>query len=144
MSRGKFLLVSCKFLKVFVNTLTADDNYSLLNRDNVTEPIHMQLSQKQKAFSPSFFCIFERYIKFWTFSKQRWPSLLMYFGTYGLQKTWLDICLKSPVSKETLTSNMVNRPKHCCNLNGSTVTRFSDIFEGNWVGKRLFFSAGKP
>ena len=46
----------------------------------------------------------------------------MYFQNYGLRKTWLDICLKSLVSKETLTGNMVNGPKHCCNLNGSTIT----------------------
>ena len=34
-----------------VNTLTADDKYSLVNRDNLTQPIHMQLSQKRKIFS---------------------------------------------------------------------------------------------
>ena len=27
--------------------------------------------------------------------------------------TWSDKCLKSPVSEDTLTSNMVNLPKHC-------------------------------
>ena len=36
----------------------------------------------------------------------------MYFRTYELQKTWLDKCLKSPVSEDPLTSNMVNGPKH--------------------------------
>ena len=41
-------------LKYFVRTVTADDNYSLLNRDNLTEPIQMLLSQKQKAFSQFF------------------------------------------------------------------------------------------
>ena len=34
-----------------VNTLTANDKYSLVNRDSLTQPIHMQLSQKQKIFS---------------------------------------------------------------------------------------------
>ena len=37
----------------------------------------------------------------------------MYFQKYGLQKMWLDKCLKSPVSEDPLTSNMVNGPKHC-------------------------------
>ena len=37
------------------NTFTADENYSLLNRDNLTQPIHMQLSQKQKRFPGIFF-----------------------------------------------------------------------------------------
>ena len=31
--------------------MTADDKYSLLNRDNLTQRIPTQLSQKQKAFS---------------------------------------------------------------------------------------------
>ena len=34
--------------------MTADDKYSFLNRDNLTQPIRTQLSQKQKAFSESF------------------------------------------------------------------------------------------
>ena len=44
-------------LKLFPNTLNADGKYSLLNRDNLMEPIQMQLSRKQKSFS-EFFCAF--------------------------------------------------------------------------------------
>ena len=40
-----------KFLQLFLNTLTADAKYSLLNRDNLREPIQMQLSQKQERIS---------------------------------------------------------------------------------------------
>ena len=40
---------------MFVNTLTADDQYSLLNRDNLTQPIQARLSEKQKAFFQFFF-----------------------------------------------------------------------------------------
>ena len=39
---------------MFVNTLTADDQYSLLNTDNLTQPIRARLSEKQKAFSDFF------------------------------------------------------------------------------------------
>ena len=46
-------------------------------------------------------------------------------------KTLLDIYPKSPVSKDPLTGNMVNAFKHCCDLNHSTVTIFSNHFEGN-------------
>ena len=46
---------------MFVNTLTADDKYSLLNRDNLTQQNRTQLSQKQKAFS-QFFRAFSKYI----------------------------------------------------------------------------------
>ena len=53
----KFLLVICKISRLFPNTLSADGKYSLLNRDSLTQPIQMQLSQKQKTFS-EFFCAF--------------------------------------------------------------------------------------
>ena len=43
----------------------------------------------------------------------------MYFGNYGLSKTWLDQCLKSPVSKDPSKSNKLNAPRHCSNLKDS-------------------------
>ena len=45
------ILVLCKILGLFANTLTDYDKYSLLNRDNLTQPIQILLSQKQKTFS---------------------------------------------------------------------------------------------
>ena len=41
-------------LRLFVNILTVDGNHYLLHRDNLTQPIQMQLSQKQKIFSQLF------------------------------------------------------------------------------------------
>ena len=61
----------------------------------------------------------------------------MCFGSYGLRKPWLHKCLKSPVSEDPSESNMVNRPKHCSNLNHSTFTIFIDQCEGNGVAKSL-------
>ena len=55
----------------------------------------------------------------------------MYFRTYGLSKTWLDKCLKSPVSEDPLTGNMLNGWKHCFNLNDSALTIFFDHCDGN-------------
>ena len=55
----------------------------------------------------------------------------MYFRTYEVRKTWLDKCLKSPVSEDPLTSIKVNGPKYCLNLNESTFTIFIDHCEGN-------------
>ena len=57
LSYKKSLLVICKISRRFVNTLSADGKYSLFNRDNLTQPIQMQLSRKQKTFS-EFFCAF--------------------------------------------------------------------------------------
>ena len=51
LSWKKSLLVICKFLRLFLNTLTAHHKNSLLNRQNLTQPIQMPVSQKQKIFS---------------------------------------------------------------------------------------------
>ena len=51
------MLVLWKILKLFVDTLTANNKYSLLNRDDITQPIQILLSQKQKT-SSEFFCAF--------------------------------------------------------------------------------------
>ena len=48
------MLVLCKILGLFVNTLSEDDKYCLLYRDNLTQPIQIPLSQKRKTFSEFF------------------------------------------------------------------------------------------
>ena len=40
------LLVICEIVGLFVNTLTTDDKYFLLNSENLGQPIQMQLSDK--------------------------------------------------------------------------------------------------
>ena len=41
------LLMICEILELFVNTLTADDIYSLRNSEVSQQPIKMQLSKKR-------------------------------------------------------------------------------------------------
>ena len=41
-------------IRLFVNTLTANDKYSPLNSDNLTQPIQVLLSKKIKSFSEFF------------------------------------------------------------------------------------------
>ena len=48
------MLVLCKILRLFVNTLSEDDRYCLLYKDNLLQPIQILLSQKQKTFSQFF------------------------------------------------------------------------------------------
>ena len=49
--------------------MNADDKHYLLNRENLTQPIQMQLSEKQKVFSQFFFgflksmLIFKHFLK---------------------------------------------------------------------------------
>ena len=58
---------------MFVNTLTADDKYSPLNRDNLTQPIRTQLSQKQQAFSKFFLAFSKSTLNFEHFEKKDDP-----------------------------------------------------------------------
>ena len=53
------MLVLCKFLRHLVKTLTDDEKYSFLYRDNLTQPIQILLSQKRKIFS-QFFSTFSK------------------------------------------------------------------------------------
>ena len=55
LSCKKSLLMICKILTQFLNTTTADGKYSFLNRDNLTQPIQVQLSWKQNFLFQSFF-----------------------------------------------------------------------------------------
>ena len=50
LSCKKSLLVIWESLRRFVNTMSAVDKCSLPIRDNLMEPLHMQLSQKLKTF----------------------------------------------------------------------------------------------
>ena len=67
------MLVLCKILRLFVNTLADDDRYSLLYRDNLTQPIQILLSQKQKTFY-QFFTVFLKFaLNFAHFRKKDSP-----------------------------------------------------------------------
>ena len=54
MSWKKSALVWSEILRLFVNTLTADNKYSSCNVDNFGQQVQMPLSQKQETFSRSF------------------------------------------------------------------------------------------
>ena len=50
----KSLWVICKILALFINPLTADDKYSVLNRDNLLQHFHKKLCKKWKILSEFF------------------------------------------------------------------------------------------
>ena len=58
------MLQFCKILRLFLNTLTDKENYCLLYRDNLTQPIQLLLSQKQKNFSQFFSAFFKSTLNF--------------------------------------------------------------------------------
>ena len=66
----KLLLETWKFFRPFLNTLTADDKYSLISKDNSMETIQMKLSQKQNIFSQFFSAFYESGLNFEHFQKK--------------------------------------------------------------------------
>ena len=88
-----------KILRLFVHTLTVDEKHYLLNKDNLTQTIQIQLSRKQKTFSEFFFGFLKSTLNFQPLPKKM--ALVAYlFPEYRFPKTWLDEWLKSCVSED--------------------------------------------
>ena len=67
------MLVLCKFLRHLVKTLTDDEKYSFLYRENLTQPIQILLSQKRKTFSGFFSTFSKSALNFEHFQKKDHP-----------------------------------------------------------------------
>ena len=64
------MLVLFKILGLFVNTLSDDDKYCLLYKDNLLQHIQILLSQKQKTFSQFFSPFLKSTLNFEHFQKK--------------------------------------------------------------------------
>ena len=71
---------------MFFDTLTADDKHYLLNRDNLTQPNQMQLSQKQKNFPEFVFTFSKCILNFKHFAKKDDPHSWCISGITGFKK----------------------------------------------------------
>ena len=67
------MLVLCKILRLLVNTLSDDDKNSLLYRDNLTAPIQILVTEKQKSFSHFFSAFLKSKLNFEHFQKKDDP-----------------------------------------------------------------------
>ena len=85
----KSLLDTWKFFRTFLNTLTADDRYSLISKDKWMQTIQMHLSQKPKIFSELFGAFLESAFNFEHFQKKM--TLIAY------------VFPKLPTTKDVLT-----------------------------------------
>ena len=65
--------MTCQILGLPVNTLAADEKDPVLNRDNLTIPIEMQLCQKQNIFSEFFARFLKSAISFKSFKTKGDP-----------------------------------------------------------------------
>ena len=66
----KSLLDTWKFSRSFLNTLTANDKYSVISKDKGMQTIQMNLSQKQNILSEFFSAFFESALNFEHFQKK--------------------------------------------------------------------------
>ena len=64
------MLVLCKFLRLLVKTLTDDDKYSLLYRENLMQLIQILLSEKRQTFSQFFSAFLQCTLNFEHFQKK--------------------------------------------------------------------------
>ena len=142
LSWKKSLLLTCKILGLLVNTLAADEKYPVLNRDNLAIPIQMQLSQKQKTFS-RFFAAFLKFRLILNILSKNMTLIDFVMSKLRTPKSWSDKSLKSPVSADPSTSNIVNVLKLCWNLHQWTFILLFDHWNVNWVGKTLPYWHGK-
>ena len=92
---------------------------------------------KTKTFFWFFFSISGIYLKFQTFLNKRWSWELVYFGNYWLRKTCLEHSLKSTISEDSLTVNMLKRPKLLQKDHESTFIIFFHHYQRTWFGKYL-------
>ena len=79
LSGKKCLLLTCHIFGRLLNTLPDDEKYPLLKRDNLTIPIQMQLSQKQKTFSEFFAAFLKSRLNFKYFLKKDDPPRFSIF-----------------------------------------------------------------
>ena len=66
----KSLLVIHKILRLFLHTLAFNDKQYLLNRDNLAQPIQLELSKKQKTFSEFVFSFLKSILNYKPFPKK--------------------------------------------------------------------------
>ena len=75
-----------KILRLFVNTLTVNDKHYLLNRDNLTQPIQMQLTENQNTFSQFSFPFLKSLLNFEDLPKKDHPRSGSISGKTGSEK----------------------------------------------------------
>ena len=92
-----------------VNTLSADDKYSVRNGDKLMIPIQMQLPIKQKFFSEFLTAFLKSRLSFKYFQKK---MTLISFVLWKLRtpKTLSDKCLKRPVQRSVAQVKWQTRP----------------------------------
>ena len=105
-----FLLVICKILGYFVNTLNVHDKYCLGNGEILSQPVQMQLSNKQ-SFSQFFAphlksgSVFEHFEKKTALSAYTFPKL--WIAKDVIRQTFKRPCFRTPFQSQHGTFTML-------------------------------------
>ena len=137
LSWKKSALVWSEILRLFFNTLTADNKYSRCNVHNFEQQVQTPLSQKQKTFWGFFIAFLKCAWNLEHFEKKyEYPSPY-YFRNYGLRKRWLLKRLKGVASEDHAVIKVLTASKHCWNQHDTTIMLFFHALGIYWVGKSV-------
>ena len=114
------------------------DMCSLPNRDNLKEPIHMQLSQKLETFCGCILHFRNLGYILDIFQKEMTLIAHLFLRLHPAKPSVPRYMCKSPASYEPSKWKMVNMSQLCLNLSDSTCGIFIAQREGNLVPESLF------
>ena len=132
----KSLLVWFVILRLFVNSLTADNKYSRCNL-HILRQIQTPLSLKKKTFSQFFIAVLKYAWNLEHFEYKVEYLSLINFRNYILRKSSLLKRLKDLASEHHSVNNALTVSKHCWNQQGTTIILFFHEFGKYWIGKSL-------
>ena len=119
LSCRKSLLVMRESLRLFVNTMGVVDMCSLPNRDNLMQPISMQLSQKLKTFC-GIILHFQNLVQILNFFRKKMTLIAYLFLRLRPAKSVVRYMCKSPASDYPFKRKMVNGSQLLLNLSDRT------------------------
>ena len=119
--------------------MTADDKHSHLIRENLTQPIQMQLWQKQKPFSQFFSAFLKSTLNFEHFE----TNMTLFAYVFRKLETSKDVVTQ--MSKKFRFRRLYSKQhgkwsQTLLKSNDSTFVTFIDQCEENCVGKSLSYS----
>ena len=132
----KSLSVWFVILRLFVNTLAADNKYSRVKLHTLTQ-IQTPLPLKQRPSSRFFIAVLKCAWNLEHFEyKVEYLSLII-FRNYIFRKSWFVKRLKDLASEQHSVNNALTVCKHSWNQHGTTIILFFHEFGKYWIGKSL-------
>ena len=113
-----------KILRLFLNTLTVNDKHYLLNRDNLTQRIKIQLCEKAETFSECFFAFLKCILNFKHLQKKKMTLFANIFLEIPVPKDMLRYMSKKPFFRGPLDRQqgkwvekwLQSKYQHPCNI----------------------------